>query len=192
MNHDPLCPLTEPCGPDSYRHGFCSYQQEHCIHCYRDCACDLIKKVRIDAKNRAANRVAAVSSYDSNKHPFGVVPVVKAVVAARNDEMNDVASPVGWDEYIKHHPTCPVVEGFDDCRCEIANALEIAERARKRGYAAAVRDARNEAASALLAIDTYLSPEEHNSVIEAIEALADGSLTSRRVTEPEQSPAQAR
>lgn len=45
------------------------------------------------------------------------------------------------------------------------------QQGRKDGYAAALRDARNEVAIALMAIDTWLPPEEHNAVLDAITLL---------------------
>lgn len=53
MTHDTLCPLTQPCGADTPRHGYCGFAyQRFCMHCNRECQCELIAKVRADEKGR--------------------------------------------------------------------------------------------------------------------------------------------
>jgi hypothetical protein len=41
--HLPECELTEPCEPDSPKHGFCSRQSTYCIHCERACICERLR-----------------------------------------------------------------------------------------------------------------------------------------------------
>ena len=51
-HHDPLCLLSDPCGPDDPKHGFCSRQQNWCIHCERECICERIYTVEERALRR--------------------------------------------------------------------------------------------------------------------------------------------
>lgn len=91
----------------------------------------------------------------------------------------------------EHRPECAdhgVIPHYIDCICEALRACEkrvtayerswenaviIARAGHKDGYTAAIKDARTEAALAMLAIDTYLPPEEHNAVLAAIDALLE-------------------
>jgi hypothetical protein len=41
--HLPECELTEPCSPDTPKHGFCSRQSTYCIHCERACICERLR-----------------------------------------------------------------------------------------------------------------------------------------------------
>ena len=41
--HLPECELMEPCGADTWEHGFCSRQQMYCIHCERACICERLR-----------------------------------------------------------------------------------------------------------------------------------------------------
>lgn len=60
MTHDPLCPLTEPCGAGTLRHGYCglAYQQ-FCKYCELECACDLILRTRADERDQAVQAIQA-------------------------------------------------------------------------------------------------------------------------------------
>lgn len=85
--HDPLCDHH-----DDPAHCLSSSHSPHIpatnipAFCPVPCTCDLIARVRADERKRAALRVAAVPSFDDASFPGGVVPLVEAIVAARNGE----------------------------------------------------------------------------------------------------------
>ena len=54
LEHDPLCPLSQPCSGDVPEHGYCGNALTGgyvmCIHCERECRCEEYARVREDER----------------------------------------------------------------------------------------------------------------------------------------------
>ena len=51
------CELTEPCGTDTPKHGFCGRQSTYCIHCERACICQRLRACEERAIAAAVQRI---------------------------------------------------------------------------------------------------------------------------------------
>ena len=82
--HLPECPLMEPCGADTPKHGFCSRQQTWCIHCERGCICERIQGAEARALREAQLRVAAIRDPWPNTAP-GTIKRSQAIAAIKGE-----------------------------------------------------------------------------------------------------------
>ena len=86
MNHDPLCPMLRPCNYPAHD------AMGHCRICGRGCQCHLIRSVRADEREQAAQRMRGFIGRN-----FPVSPAVSAMEAAMH-AINDtpIADLPAW------------------------------------------------------------------------------------------------
>jgi len=83
--HLPECELTEPCGLDTPKHGFCSRQSTFCIHCERACLCERLRACEIRSLDAAVQRVQAMP-WDYTDACGELIPRAKAIAAIKRDQ----------------------------------------------------------------------------------------------------------